>query len=124
MTIETVAARDWRLQGKRYRLEGTICPHCQAPSLSSPPICSECGGETKTQFAFNGKGKVYSYTTMPDAPSPSALITSPDYDKVSETSHALREVKPYSKMLLPEVALEGQKTERTIIYQSMDSLSV
>ena len=101
--------------------------------MSSPPVCSECGGETKTQFTFSGKVKVYPSSPTDDFPSPSAMITSPDYDKVSETSHALREVKPYSRMLMPSMALEEQKTsdknnesrqERVIIYQSMDFVSV
>jgi uncharacterized OB-fold protein len=35
-----------------------------------PPrdICPECGGEAKTEFTFSGKGEVYSFTRMMNAP--------------------------------------------------------
>jgi uncharacterized OB-fold protein len=31
-------------------------------------VCPNCGGEAKTAFAFSGKGEVFSYTTIYEAP--------------------------------------------------------
>ena len=61
--------RHWRLKKHRYALVGEVCPHCDARIFPPRDVCPECGGEAKTQFAFSGKGEVYSYTVMRDAPS-------------------------------------------------------
>jgi len=60
--------RYWRLKKQRYSLLGEVCPHCDSKIFPPRDICPECGGEAKTDFAFSGKGKVYSYTVMRDAP--------------------------------------------------------
>ena len=61
--------RHWRLKKQRYALVGEECPHCQAKLFPPRDVCPECGNEARTEFAFSGKGKVYSYTVMHDAPS-------------------------------------------------------
>jgi uncharacterized OB-fold protein len=60
--------RHWRLKQQRYALVGEVCPHCDAKIFPPRDVCPNCGGEAKTQYAFSGKGKVYSYTIMRDAP--------------------------------------------------------
>ena len=60
--------RYWRLKKQRYGLVGEVCPHCESKIFPPRDVCPECGGEAKTQFSFSGKGKVYSFTTMRDAP--------------------------------------------------------
>jgi hypothetical protein len=60
--------RHWRLTQQRYALVGEVCPHCDAKIFPPRDVCPNCGGEAKTQYAFSGKGKVYSYTVMRDAP--------------------------------------------------------
>jgi hypothetical protein len=60
--------RYWRLKQQRYALVGEVCPHCDAKIFPPRDVCPNCGGEAKTQYAFSGKGKVYSYTVMRDAP--------------------------------------------------------
>lgn len=60
--------RHWRLKQQRYALVGEVCPHCDAKIFPPRDVCPNCGGEAKTQYAFCGKGKVYSYTVMRDAP--------------------------------------------------------
>ena len=60
--------RYWRLKKQRYSLLGEVCPHCDSKIFPPRDICPECGSEAKTDFAFSGKGKVYSYTVMRDAP--------------------------------------------------------
>ncbi len=61
-------ARYWRLQEQRYNLIGECCPHCEKKIFPPRDICPGCGGKTKDQFRFSGKGEVYSYTTVYDAP--------------------------------------------------------
>ncbi len=60
--------RHWRLKKQRYALVGEVCEHCNAKLFPPRDICPECGKEAKTLFQFSGKGSVYSYTTVYDAP--------------------------------------------------------
>lgn len=62
-------ARHWRLRQQRYNLVGEICPNGHK---IFPPrdICPHpgCHQEAKELFNFSGKGEVYSYTTIYEAP--------------------------------------------------------
>jgi hypothetical protein len=60
--------RHWRLKKQRYALVGEVCPHCNAKIFPPRDVCPECGGEAKTAYAFSGKGEVYSFTKMGNAP--------------------------------------------------------
>lgn len=60
--------RNWRLKHQRYRMKGTRCLQCE--ELSFPPalICSKCKSRELTEFFFSGKGKIYSFSTVYQAP--------------------------------------------------------
>ena len=60
--------RHWRLRKQRYGLVGEVCPHCDAKLFPPRDVCPECGQEARTLYNFSGKGEVYSYTTVYDAP--------------------------------------------------------
>ena len=60
--------RHWRLKQQRYALVGEVCPHCDTKIFHPRDICPACGKEAKTSFAFSGKGEVFSYTTIYEAP--------------------------------------------------------
>ncbi len=60
--------RHWRLKQQRYGLVGEVCPHCEAKIFPPRDVCPACGGEAKSAYAFSGKGEVYSYTTVYEAP--------------------------------------------------------
>ena len=62
-------SRHWRLKQQRYGLVGEVCPHCNSKIFPPRDVCPECGGEAKTLYTFSGKGEVYSYTTIYEAPS-------------------------------------------------------
>ena len=61
--------RHWRLKQQRYSLVGEVCPHCDHKIFPPRDVCPNCGDEAKTQYAFSGKGEVYSFTTIYEAPS-------------------------------------------------------
>ena len=61
-------SRHWRLQQQRYGLVGEVCPHCEVKIFPPRDVCPNCSGEAKTPYAFSGKGEVFSYTTIYDAP--------------------------------------------------------
>jgi scaffold protein (connect acetoacetyl-CoA thiolase and HMG-CoA synthase) len=61
-------SRHWRLKQQRYGLVGEVCPHCDSKIFPPRDVCPECGGEAKTLYTFSGKGEVYSYTTIYEAP--------------------------------------------------------
>lgn len=60
--------RHWRLKKQRYALVGEICPQCEAKIFPPRDVCPECGGEAKTPYTFSGKGQIYSFTRMENAP--------------------------------------------------------
>jgi uncharacterized OB-fold protein len=61
-------SRHWRLKRQRYTLVGEICPHCEEKIFPPRDICPDCGEEARDLFQFTGKGSVYSFTTVSDAP--------------------------------------------------------
>jgi uncharacterized OB-fold protein len=60
--------RYWRLRQQRYALVGDVCPHCESKIFPPRDVCPYFGEEAKTTYEFSGKGKIYSYTIMRDAP--------------------------------------------------------
>ena len=60
--------RYWRLKNQRYQLEGRKCKSCG--NLSFPPrlVCSKCKSRDSEPYRFIGKGKLYSYTIIYQAP--------------------------------------------------------
>lgn len=61
-------ARHWRLKAQRYGLVGEVCPHCKVKIFPPRDLCPDCGLEAKEPFAFSGRGEVYSYAPVKDAP--------------------------------------------------------
>ena len=60
--------RHWRLNSQRYALVGEVCPHCQVKIFPPRDICPDCGREARENFKFSGRGEVYSFTTVYEAP--------------------------------------------------------
>lgn len=60
--------RHWRLNKQRYALVGEVCPHCESKIFPPRDVCPHCGNDARTTFTFSGRGKVYSFTTVVDAP--------------------------------------------------------
>jgi uncharacterized OB-fold protein len=67
--------RNWRLKKQRYSLVGEMCPHCNAKIFPPRDVCPQCGKEAKNEYAFSGRGEVFSYTTIYDAPAGFEEIT-------------------------------------------------
>lgn len=61
-------SQHWRLNDQRYRLTGEKCPHCEVAIFPPRDVCPECSEPAKMLYTFAGKGTVYSYTTILDAP--------------------------------------------------------
>ena len=60
--------RYWRLKNQRYRLQGRKCLDCG--QLSFPPrlVCRKCKSRNSETHDFIGKGTLYSYTRIYQAP--------------------------------------------------------
>ena len=58
----------WRIKKQRYALVGEVCPHCSSKIFPPRDICPDCGDEAKDSYQFSGRGKVFSYTTVFNAP--------------------------------------------------------
>jgi uncharacterized OB-fold protein len=61
-------ARHWRLRSQRYALVGEVCPHCEVKIFPPRDVCPDCGEEAREAFAFSGRGEVYSFAPVKDAP--------------------------------------------------------
>ncbi len=61
-------SRNWRLQKQRYGLVGEVCGHCGNKIFPPRDVCPNCAEEAKTLYQFSGKGEIYSFTTVYDAP--------------------------------------------------------
>lgn len=60
--------RHWRLKNQRYKLEGVVCKNCEQKVFPPRQICPHCGGDDLEVFKFSGKGEVFSFTTIYEAP--------------------------------------------------------
>ena len=58
----------WRLRDQRYRLEGAQCETCGAKLFPAKPVCPECKGESFKPYVFSGKGEIYSFSDLYQAP--------------------------------------------------------
>ncbi|MGC8838199.1 MAG: Zn-ribbon domain-containing OB-fold protein [Anaerolineae bacterium] len=60
--------RHWRLNNQRYALVGEVCDRCGAKLFPPRDVCPECGRPAATPYTFSGRGEVYSYSTIYQAP--------------------------------------------------------
>ena len=67
--MTTEIARHWRLNSQRYQLVGEVCPKCGVKMFPPRDVCLECADDTRQpDFQFSGRGEVYSFTTVHNAP--------------------------------------------------------
>jgi uncharacterized OB-fold protein len=57
-----------RLRSGYYRLEGQRCSSCDTVQFPARARCGSCGGDSLTDHRLSGRGEVYSYTEMTQAP--------------------------------------------------------
>ncbi len=60
--------RYWRLRNQRYRLEGTECIECGQKSFPPRCVCEKCKSDRLKPYRFSGKGTIYSFSTIFQAP--------------------------------------------------------
>jgi hypothetical protein len=62
------AARFWRNEKTRYGLIGETCRACGEPIFPPRDVCPHCTDAGQDVRQFCGKGEVYSFSTLYDAP--------------------------------------------------------
>ncbi len=60
--------KHWRLNNQRYAMVGEVCHTCGAKLFPPRDVCPECSKPAYEPFQFSGKGQVYSYSTIYQAP--------------------------------------------------------
>ena len=60
--------RHWRLQNQRYQMVGELCLKCGAKIFPPRDVCPECSKPAYEPYTFSGRGIVYSYSTVYQAP--------------------------------------------------------
>ncbi|MGC9359528.1 MAG: Zn-ribbon domain-containing OB-fold protein [Anaerolineae bacterium] len=58
----------WRTNRQRLTLTGEVCPNCGAKLFPPRDVCPHCHGPAKEPFVFSGRGHIYSFSTMYNAP--------------------------------------------------------
>ena len=58
----------WRLKDQRYSMVGEVCKKCGAKLFPPRDVCPECNEPAYEPYTFSGKGQVYSYSTVYQAP--------------------------------------------------------
>ena len=59
---------NWRLRQQRYRLVGEECERCGVRIFPPRDVCPGCEAPAQGPFEFSGRGEVYSYSTVYQAP--------------------------------------------------------
>jgi hypothetical protein len=60
--------RYWRTEKTRYSLEGETCHACGKPIFPPRDVCPHCTEAGQDPHTFSGKGQVYSFSTVYEAP--------------------------------------------------------
>ncbi len=61
-------AREWRVRRQRYRLVGEVCDQCGRTLFPPRDTCPHCTEPAQTVQTLSGRGEVFSFSTMYDAP--------------------------------------------------------
>ena len=59
---------NWRLSQQRYRLVGEECEKCGVRIFPPRDVCPGCEAPAQAPFLFSGRGEIYSYSTVYQAP--------------------------------------------------------
>lgn len=60
--------RFWRTQRTRYCLIGVVCEACGAKAFPPRGACPRCKASSLREHSFSGRGSVYSYSMVYQAP--------------------------------------------------------
>jgi uncharacterized OB-fold protein len=60
--------RNWRTRQQRYSLKAEVCEACGNTIFPPRDICPHCAEQRQRWTNLSGRGEVYSYTTMYNAP--------------------------------------------------------
>jgi uncharacterized OB-fold protein len=61
-------APNWRLREQRYQLVGNVCSQCATRFFPPRQVCTNCRGTEFEPFRFSGRGELYSFTVLRQAP--------------------------------------------------------
>jgi uncharacterized protein len=59
---------NWRTRHQRYSLQAEVCTDCGGTIFPPRDVCPTCAQERQSWTSLSGRGEVYSYTTMFNAP--------------------------------------------------------
>jgi uncharacterized protein len=59
---------NWRTRHQRYSLQAEVCDVCGKTIFPPRDVCPHCAEQRQTWTTLSGRGEVYSYTTMYNAP--------------------------------------------------------
>src|SRR5512140_2696729 len=59
---------NWRTRRQRYSLQAEVCDVCGKTIFPPRDVCPHCAEQRQTWTTLSGRGEVYSYTTMYNAP--------------------------------------------------------
>ena len=120
-------SRHWRLRRQRYSLVGEVCPHCETKIFPPRDICPDCGNEASQEFQFSGKGTIYTFTEVREAPAGHeqnapyhvAIVQLEEGPKVTSQLTDLGDIRPEIGMPVEMVTRKiGEDGERGMLIYS------
>ena len=60
--------RNWRVRQQRYSLKAEVCNTCNKTIFPPRDVCPHCAEQKQSWTNLSGRGEVYSFTTMFNAP--------------------------------------------------------
>ena len=60
--------RNWRTRQQRYNLKAEVCENCDQTIFPPRDVCPHCAQKRQHWTNLSGRGEVYSFTTMFNAP--------------------------------------------------------
>jgi uncharacterized OB-fold protein len=60
--------RNWRVRQQRYSLKAEVCNACGKTIFPPRDVCPHCAEQKQSWTNLSGRGEVYSFTTMFNAP--------------------------------------------------------
>ena len=79
------APKIWRKIPEYYSLIGNKCAECSALFFPAKDVCSHCDSERLTNYKFDGKGKIQTFT----------IIRTPTLDPSEEGGEIVARFSPY-----------------------------
>lgn len=106
----------WRLRKQRLGLVGEVCGCCGDKIFPPRDVCPDCGEDAKELYSFSGKGTIWSFTKVMEAPE-GHQDQAPYFIgliKLEEGALVTAQLTDFGQGELPEIGMEVEMVTRKL----------